>query len=93
MIIDLRPDSPTYRKYVGVTLTAENRALLYVPEGFAHGFLTLADDTEIVYQMSAPFVAEAARGARWDDPPFGIEWPAPVQVIKDRDATYPDFSP
>jgi dTDP-4-dehydrorhamnose 3,5-epimerase len=89
--IDLRPGSPAYRSWVGVELSAENRRALYVPEGCAHGFLTLADATEVLYQMSARHVPEAARGVRWDDPAFGIEWPGEMVVINDRDRTYPDF--
>jgi dTDP-4-dehydrorhamnose 3,5-epimerase len=91
--IDLRPSSPTYTSYVGVRLDATNRTALWVPKGFAHGFLTLEDDTEVVYQMSQFYVPEAARGLRWDDPAFAVQWPAEVRVISERDATYPDFSP
>lgn len=89
--VDLRSDSPTYLRWTAAELTAENRRALVLPEGFAHGFLTLADDTEVFYQMSVPFAPEAARGARYDDPAFGIDWPEPVRLIKDRDAAYPDF--
>jgi dTDP-4-dehydrorhamnose 3,5-epimerase len=91
VIIDLRPDSPAFKQHIGVTLSAENRTMLYVPEGFAHGFLTLDDATEVFYQMSAFYAPEAARGVRWNDPAFGIEWPAPVEHIKDRDQAYADF--
>ena len=73
--VDLRPGSSTFRGWVGVELSAENRHALYVPEGCAHGFLTLDDDSEVAYQMSAPHVSEAARGVRFDDPAFGIAWP------------------
>jgi len=92
VIIDLRRGSPTYGEYVGVRLDEQNRRALYIPEGFAHGFLTLADDTEVTYQMSAPYVPEAARGLRFDDPRFSIAWPTAVQVISPRDAAYPDFT-
>lgn len=92
VIIDLRPDSPAFKQHIGITLSAENRTMLYVPEGFAHGFLTLDDATEVFYQMSAFYAPEAARGVRWDDPAFGIEWPAPVEHIKDRDQAYADFA-
>lgn len=92
VIIDLRSDSPTYKEHFGIELNDENRTMLYVPEGFAHGFLTLEDDTEIFYQMSEFYAPEAARGVRWDDPAFGIDWPAPVRHIKDRDQSYPDFA-
>ena len=91
VIIDLRPGSATYTRWEAVELTAANRRVLYVPEGFAHGFLTLADGTEVCYQISAAYTPEASRGVRWDDPAFGIRWPGPVSVIADRDASYPDF--
>jgi dTDP-4-dehydrorhamnose 3,5-epimerase len=90
--VDLRPGSGTFRSWVGVELSAENRLGLYVPEGCAHGFLTLADDSEVGYQISAPHVPEAARGVRFDDPAFGIAWPAKVVVVNERDRTYPDFA-
>lgn len=92
VIVDLRPDSPTFLRHVGVTLTAATHTMLYVPEGFAHGFLTLTDDTEVFYQMSEFYAPECARGARWNDPQFGIAWPGPVRCISPRDATYPDFA-
>jgi len=91
LIVDIRPDSPTFREYVGFLLTADNRSLLYVPEGFAHGFLTLEDDTEVFYQMSEFHAPDHARGFRWDDPGFRIKWPGDVKVISERDETYPDF--
>jgi dTDP-4-dehydrorhamnose 3,5-epimerase len=91
VIVDLRPESPGYLKQVGVELTAANRRMLYIPRGVAHGFLTLADATEVFYQMGNVYVAEAARGYRYDDPVFGIVWPEAVRVISERDATYPDF--
>ncbi len=87
--LDLREGSPTRHKWVGAELTAENGHALYVPEGCAHGFLTLADDSEVFYMISAAYAPEAAGGVRWDDPAFGIEWPGEVRVIKDRDADYP----
>jgi dTDP-4-dehydrorhamnose 3,5-epimerase len=96
VIVDLRPESATYTRWFGLELTSENRRSLFVPAGFAHGFQTLSDDCEIHYQMTAPYVAEAARGVRWDDPAFGISWPdAPPggRTIAERDATYPDFAP
>ncbi len=91
VVIDLRPQSPTFRKWAAAELTAENHHLLYVPEGFAHGFLTLAPATEIFYQISEFYRPDHAAGVRWDDPVFGIDWPAPVHVISARDRTYPDF--
>jgi dTDP-4-dehydrorhamnose 3,5-epimerase len=89
--LDLRPASPTFAAWAGVELSAENRLALYVPEGCAHGFLTLADDAEVGYQISAPYTPEAARGVRFDDPAFGIEWPEEIIVVNARDRTYPDF--
>ena len=93
LALDLRRDSPTYLAWFGAELSDGNRAALYVPEGCAHGFLTLTDGAEVAYQMSAPFAAQAARGVRFDDPAFGITWPGEVVVINERDRTYPDFSP
>ena len=93
-IVDLRPDSPTYTRWMGVELTPENGRLLYVPTGFAQGYQTLADDTEVAYQMSHEYVPDAATGVRWDDPAFGIEWPAAKQrIISQRDAAWPDHDP
>jgi len=90
-IVDLRPGSPTRGRYFGAVLTADNHRALYVPEGFAHGFLTLAVDSEVLYQMSEYYHPEAAGGVRWNDPAFGIAWPDRPVVISDRDASYPDF--
>jgi dTDP-4-dehydrorhamnose 3,5-epimerase len=90
-IIDLRPESSTFKKWFGVELTADNRKQLYIPEGFAHGFITLADGTEVFYQMGNVYNAAASGGVRWNDPAFGIRWPREVSVIIERDATYPDF--
>lgn len=91
VIVDLRPDSATYLQHLGVMLEAETHTMLYVPEGFAHGFLTMAGDSEVFYQMSEFYAPDLARGVRWNDPRFGIQWPAPVQCISARDAAYPDF--
>ena len=93
VIIDLRPDSPTFKQWKGEELTADNYRMMYVPEGLAHGFLTLKDRTEVSYQMSQIHVPASARGIRWDDPAFGIRWPIRVQVISDRDKNYPNFTP
>jgi dTDP-4-dehydrorhamnose 3,5-epimerase len=90
-IIDLRPQSPTFRQYFGLVLTAQNHKMLYVPEGFAHGFLTLEDNTEVFYQMSEFYAPEHARGIRWNDPAFGIEWPHTPTAMSDRDRSCPDF--
>jgi dTDP-4-dehydrorhamnose 3,5-epimerase len=89
--LDLRPDSPTFKGWVAAELTAVNRTALCVPEGCAHGFLTLETATEVHYQMTECYVPGAGRGVRWDDPAFGIEWPSAVSVIGERDRTYPDF--
>ena len=89
--IDLRPHSRTFKSWVSAVLTAEQRNALYVPEGCAHGFLTLEDNTEVFYQMSEIFNADSALGVRWDDPAFQIAWPAKVQQISERDRTCPDF--
>jgi dTDP-4-dehydrorhamnose 3,5-epimerase len=91
-IIDLRPQSPTFRQYIGLVLTARNHKMLYVPEGFAHGFLTLEDNTEVFYQMSEFYSPEHARGVRWNDPAFGIEWPLAPTAMSDRDRSCPDFT-
>lgn len=91
--VDLRLDSPTYRQWVGAELTAENRTMLYVPEGCAHGYQTLQDDTEVVYQTSQPFAAKYATGVRFDDPAFGIVWPLGVAVISDMDKAWPLLLP
>ena len=93
VIVDLRPDSPSYRRSVAVELSAENRRILYVPEGFAHGFQTLAEGCEVGYFISAEYRAELQRGVRWDDPAFGIEWPEAERTISARDAAFPDFTP
>ncbi|MHB1567567.1 MAG: dTDP-4-dehydrorhamnose 3,5-epimerase [Solirubrobacteraceae bacterium] len=93
--VDLRPGSPTYRRWAGAELSQDNRCALFIPEGCAHGFQTLVDDTEVLYLMSTPYVPGAGRGVRWDDPAFGIEWPAPpagTRIMSDRDASYPDFA-
>ena len=93
VVLDLRPDSPTFKNWVSVVLTAEKRNMIYVPEGCAHGFLTLEDRTEVFYQMSEFYHPELARGVRWDDPAFQIVWPGTIEVISERDRTYPDFVP
>lgn len=91
VIIDLRRASPTHCRWFGIELTAENRRTLYVPPGFAHGFQTLVDDTEILYQMAEPYLADAARGVRWNDPAFAIAWPIGEPFMSERDAGYPDY--
>jgi len=90
VIIDLRADSPTFKQWIGLELTAENRLMLYIPKDFAHGFLTLEDDTEVFYQMSAIYAPNSGRGVRWNDPAFGIVWPHVAGIIiNSRDQSYP----
>jgi dTDP-4-dehydrorhamnose 3,5-epimerase len=91
VIVDLRQASPTFKRHFGVDLTAENRRMIYVPEGFAHGFLTLEDGTEVFYQISQFYSPGHAKGFRWNDPFFAIAWPSEPVVISDRDRSYPDF--
>ena len=89
VVVDVREGSPTRHRHVGVELSAANRRALYVPEHVAHGFQTLEDDTEILYQISAPYTPEAARGLRHDDPALGIDWPLPPAALSPRDAAWP----
>lgn len=91
VIIDLRSDSPTFKQWAAKELTAENRKMLYIPEGFAHGFQTLEGNTEVFYQMSEFYHPEFARGVRWDDPAFGIEWPIDAVILSAKDRDYLDF--
>jgi dTDP-4-dehydrorhamnose 3,5-epimerase len=91
VIVDVRPASPTFRQWVGVELTADNYKMLYVPEGFAHGFITLTDETEATYQVSQFYTPGAERGLRYNDPTFAIEWPLPVAVISKKDKNWGDF--
>jgi dTDP-4-dehydrorhamnose 3,5-epimerase len=91
VIIDIRKQSPTYARWIGLDLSAENRRMLYIPEGFAHGFQTLTDASEVFYQMAEVFQPESARGVRWNDPAFGIRWPLPNAILSARDAAFPDF--
>ncbi|HEB88392.1 MAG TPA: dTDP-4-dehydrorhamnose 3,5-epimerase [Deltaproteobacteria bacterium] len=91
VIVDLRPDSETLGQWAGFELSAANRRALYVPEGFAHGFLTLRDECEVFYEMGARHRPEAARGFRWDDPAVGIDWPHPPRILSERDARFPDL--
>jgi dTDP-4-dehydrorhamnose 3,5-epimerase len=91
VVLDLRPASASVKEWIAVTLTAENRNMVYVPKGCAHGFLTLQDESEVFYQMSEVYNAEFARGVRWDDPAFKIAWAEKVEVISERDRNYVDF--
>lgn len=93
VILDLRPHSPTFGKWFGETLSAENRTMMYVPEGFAHGFVTLEPDTEALYLVSAKYTPDAERGVRFDDPTFGIKWPMPPTELSDKDRKWPDYDP
>ncbi len=88
VMIDLRQNSPTFKQWLAVELTAQNRRALYIPEGFAHGFQTLADNTEVFYQMSEFYHPECARGVRWDDPAFGVEWALPITTASPQDSAY-----
>jgi len=90
VIVDLRKDSATLKRWWGFELSAENRTALYIPEGFAHGFQTLTDDAEVFYQMSCEFHGPSATGVRWNDPAFGIDWPLPVRSISEKDQAWPD---
>jgi dTDP-4-dehydrorhamnose 3,5-epimerase len=91
VIVDVRPDSATYRQWIGVDLTAENRRALYVPPLFAHGYITLTDGAEVIYQVSEFYTPGAERGARYDDPAFGIEWPVAIEVLSEKDAAWVPF--
>ena len=89
VIVDLRPNSPTLRRWFGVELSAVNHRSLFVPKGMAHGFITLRDDTEVLYMISVPYVPGFERGVRWNDPAIGISWPTVPSVVSARDAAYP----
>ncbi len=93
VILDLRPDSPTFGKWFGETLSAENRLMMYCPKGFAHGFITLEENTEALYLVSDPYAPEFERGIRFNDPKFNIEWPIEPLEISDKDKSWPDFDP
>jgi len=89
--VDLRPNSPTYKRWAGVELNEQNHCMLYVPEGCAQGLLTLTDHTEIYYHTSAAYAPDAASGVRFDDPAFAIKWPEAIQHVSDQDRSWPDF--
>lgn len=91
--VDLRPGSPTWRHYAAVELDADGDRLFFIPPGCAHGFLTLEDDSDLIYYMGSAYVAGVGTGVRWDDPAFGITWPAAPRVISERDAGYADYAP
>jgi len=90
-IVDLRADSPTYRKWIGVELSEANGRMLLVPKGFAHGFVTLTEDCAVTYQVSEFYTPQAERGLRWNDPAIGIRWPVSVEDMSDKDRNWPDF--
>jgi dTDP-4-dehydrorhamnose 3,5-epimerase len=93
VVVDLRPQSPTFARWFGVTLTASNRTMLYVPEGCAHGYLTLEDGSEVVYPVSQAYRPEAERGIRWNDPTFNIDWPYPGPLtVSPKDRQWPDYT-
>jgi len=91
VIIDLRPDSSTFKQWISVEMTSENRKMIYIPEHFAHGFITLEDNTEVFYQMSEFYAPDSARGIRWNDPAFNIQWPIEAVTLSERDRNFPDF--
>jgi dTDP-4-dehydrorhamnose 3,5-epimerase len=91
VIVDVRPESPTFKKWIGVELSAANRRMLYIPKGFAHGFQTLVDNSEVFYFISAFYAPEAACGARYNEPAFGITWPLPISIIAAKDEAWPDY--
>jgi dTDP-4-dehydrorhamnose 3,5-epimerase len=93
VIVDLRRDADSFCRWFGAELTADNARMLYVPVGLAHGFQTLVDGSEVHYQMSHHYVPEQARGVRWDDPAFAIDWPRPDPIVSGKDGQYPDFRP
>ena len=91
VMVDLRPQSPAFKQSDAVELSADNRRMLYIPAGVAHGYLTLSDDTEVYYHASTPWAPKSERGVRWNDPAFAIAWPFQPEVISEKDATWPDF--
>lgn len=93
VVVDLRPDSSSYLKWLAVELTADNLEAIYIPKGCGHGFQALADNTEMFYQMDAYYSPESSAGIRWDDPAVGIRWPIPCPILSERDATFADFQP
>jgi dTDP-4-dehydrorhamnose 3,5-epimerase len=92
VVVDLRRTSPTYLGWFGTSLSGDTRSMLYVPPGCAHGYLTLEDDSEVIYPVSAPYAAAAERGVRWDDPAFGIEWPVTPTLVSPKDQSWPDYA-
>jgi dTDP-4-dehydrorhamnose 3,5-epimerase len=91
VIIDLRPDSSTFKQWISLEMTSENKKMIYIPEHFAHGFITLEDNTEVFYQMSEFYAPDFARGIRWNDPVFSIQWPIEPVTLSEADRNFPDF--
>lgn len=91
VVVDLRPDSPTFKRWFGTELKAESGNMLYAPAGTAHGYLTLVPNTELIYMTSRPYAPDAVGGVRFDDPAFGIDWPAEIQLVSLADRSWPDF--
>lgn len=91
-LVDIRPGSSTYLRSISLTLTANNRHAAYIPTGVAHGFQTLLDDTEVLYMIDVPYVADSARGLRWNDPAIEVFWPEPIRMISEHDLAYPDWA-
>ncbi|MCW9706755.1 dTDP-4-dehydrorhamnose 3,5-epimerase [Fodinibius salsisoli] len=91
VIIDMRMDSPTFKQWEGIELSEQNRKMLYVPEGFAHGFMTLEDETEVYYPVTQSYTPGAEKGIRWDDPAFNIQWPAPAEIVSEKDESWPFY--
>jgi dTDP-4-dehydrorhamnose 3,5-epimerase len=91
VLLDLRPESPTFRGWISIELTSANRKAVYVPAGFAHGFQSLSDRSEVFYQISESYLSDCSRGVRWNDPAFGIKWPIETAILSERDRSFPDF--
>ncbi len=91
VIVDIRPASPTFKKWLAFELSAENRKMIYAPKGFAHGFQSLADNTEVFYQISEIYMPESAKGLRWNDPVLSVSWPLPSPILSERDQSFPNF--
>jgi dTDP-4-dehydrorhamnose 3,5-epimerase len=92
VVVDLRPESPSYLTHIGLWLDADDHRAVFIPPGVAHGFMTLTDETEVLYQMDSFYASDSERGARWDDPVFAIDWPATPAVISERDRSFSDFA-
>jgi dTDP-4-dehydrorhamnose 3,5-epimerase len=91
VLLDLRPESPSFRGWISIELTSANRKAVYIPSGFAHGFQSLSDHSEVFYQISESYLSDFSRGVRWNDPAFGIKWPIEAAILSERDRSFPDF--